>query len=128
MMYGSLSREFLAAKSLHELQLAHRFEDGVFLPILTPGSLSDENMSGLAQRFSQLVRPEDLAHINFEIFSFWNNFSELVKAMGHELAHGFESLLRAKYWKVVAKVVQARIASETGSLSTSSVAASRGQG
>lgn len=80
--------------------------------MLSPGSLDDKDMTVLAHTMLPLVRQEDLVPIDFEFFSGWHDFAELVKAMGDKLAHGFETFLRGKYWIVTEKVVKERIAAE----------------
>ena len=91
--YYVVARKYLVQKSMLSKQLAHRFAGEVFVPLLSPSSISNQEAQKLDLAVYPSVQEDDLPIVNAKFFEVWNAMVPVIESMNQDLANGFEMLL-----------------------------------
>ena len=112
--YWTHCLDYLLSKSLRAGELAHRFVGNLFIPLLTPSSVEDEDIKFLAQGLMTEVQPQDLPHISKLFFSSWADFAPFMRNMKMDKEEAFSQFTRLQYWITIKNVLKERQESHRG--------------
>ena len=94
-------RDFVAKDSLDSGKLAHRFNGSIFIPLIPPQSLLNEQAKRQAECSVAAMKPSFLSLLDDKLWAAWREVSLSVDIRGIDVYTRFRSFLEQQYFDIM---------------------------